>query len=169
VVFKGVAPAGSQVALFSAPNCSGPSLVSGTAAAFKSPGFAIHVASNATTTLHAVVYAAGGQLSSCSASTIRYVEDQLAPRGRITKHPKGTVRTRNRKASVKFSFSSNERGSTFKCKLDRGPYRACRSSKTYRLTPGSHTFRVRVTDAAGNVGNTARFSFKVVRIRKHHR
>jgi hypothetical protein len=58
--------------------------------------------------------------------------------------------------SVSFSFTSSQAGSTFQCELDTGGYSACTSPKPYSgLTSGSHTFRVRAIDPAGNVDATA--------------
>ena len=158
----GTAPAGSFVALFKTPGCTGAPLVSGSAAHFRSPGFAIHVAPNASTTFHAVIYAIGGQLSSCARSTITYVEDSIAPKVSITKHPKHTVSTGGLQTEVKFSFKSNESGSHFRCLLDKASYRSCHSPKKYTVGPGHHTFRVRAVDRAGNVGRAKRFRFQVV-------
>jgi hypothetical protein len=57
--------------------------------------------------------------------------------------------------SVSFSFTSSQPGSTFQCELDTGGYSACTSPKPYSgLTSGSHTFRVRAIDPAGNVDAT---------------
>jgi hypothetical protein len=62
-----------------------------------------------------------------------------------------------------FRFASGERGSTFACKLDRGRFKRCTSPKTYRkLAPGSHVFRVKARDRAGNVDPTPRVKrFKI--------
>jgi NHL repeat len=158
----GTAATGSFVALYKSPKCSGAPLAHGSAAAFHSPGFAIHVAPNSTTTFHAVVYAAGGQLSSCPKSTITYVEDSIAPKASITKHPKHTVVAGGQQTEVTFSFKSNEHGSRFRCRLDKGSYHSCHSPKTYTVGPGHHTFRVRAIDRAGNVSRAARFRFRVV-------
>ena len=49
--------------------------------------------------------------------------DTTPPNGRLGKHPK--KRTHKRKA--KFTFFSDEQGSSFKCKLDKKPFSACRS------------------------------------------
>jgi hypothetical protein len=55
-----------------------------------------------------------------------------------------------------FRFASDEEGSTFLCRLDRGPFLPCRSPKTYRkLKPGRHAFKVKATDPAGNQDPTA--------------
>jgi hypothetical protein len=53
--------------------------------------------------------------------------------------------------SASFTFTSNESGSTFQCRLDYSAYAACTSPKSYSgLSTGSHTFIVLATDAAGN-------------------
>ncbi|MCW2545186.1 MAG: putative internalin, partial [Frankiales bacterium] len=50
-----------------------------------------------------------------------------------------------------FAFTSTEAGSTFSCSVDSAPFSACASPfSTVALSPGSHTFAVRATDAAGN-------------------
>jgi hypothetical protein len=92
--------------------------------------------------------------------------DTTAPTTTITKRPPKLIETDRRKAKVKFSFGSDEPGSSFKCKLDNKPYKPCGSPKTYRIkateSPKKHTFRVRAIDAAGNVDPTpAKRSFKV--------
>jgi hypothetical protein len=68
------------------------------------------------------------------------------------------------KRKVKFRFISDEPGSTFECKLDKGPFEPCTSPrKVKHLDPGQHTFRVRATDPAGNADATpAKDKFKVV-------
>lgn len=72
--------------------------------------------------------------------------------------PKATNRTRT------FSFVSSEAGSTFECKLDRRPFKRCRSPQTYKkLKPGKHLFEVRAIDKAGNLDPTpAKRKFTVV-------
>lgn len=81
------------------------------------------------------------------------------------KPPNTTVRRRllKRKPPIwKFSFSSNERGSTFQCKLDKRPFKKCRSSKAFRhLKAGKHVLKVRAVDPAGNIDKSpavARFT-----------
>jgi CSLREA domain-containing protein len=57
--------------------------------------------------------------------------------------------------SAGFTFSSNEAGSTYECSLDNAAFAACTSPQAYTsLSVGSHTFRVRAIDAAGNVDTT---------------
>jgi hypothetical protein len=75
--------------------------------------------------------------------------DVTPPDTSITAGPSGTVTS----SSATFEFSSTEADSTFECRLDSGSWTACgaTSSKTYNGLPdGSHTFRVRATDNAGN-------------------
>ena len=69
-------------------------------------------------------------------------------------------------ASPSFSFSSDEAGSTFECSLSRGTnpdaFTPCSSPKNYGpLANGTYTFKVKATDAAGNVGEAASYSFRV--------
>jgi hypothetical protein len=74
--------------------------------------------------------------------------DTVAPKTSVKSGP--SARTTSRTA--RFTFASNEAGSTFQCKLDRGAFVACRSAKTYRkLRKGQHTFQVRAKDRAGNL------------------
>jgi subtilisin family serine protease len=65
------------------------------------------------------------------------------PAGRTTAH------------RAAFRFRSSEKGSTFQCRLDRGPWKACASPRIHaRLAVGRHVFRVRATDPAGNADPT---------------
>lgn len=88
-------------------------------------------------------------------------EDKEPPRTKIVKGPK--AKSHSRKA--KFKFTSNEAGSTFKCKLDKKPVKSCKSPKTYKkLKPGKHVFKVWAVDAAGNKDPTpAKRKFKVLK------
>ena len=57
--------------------------------------------------------------------------------------------------SATVSFSSNESGAQFECRLDGGPYAACDSPAHLNGLPdGSHTLTVRAIDLAGNVDAT---------------
>jgi P pilus assembly chaperone PapD len=76
-----------------------------------------------------------------------WMVDTVAPDTSIDSNPDALTNS----TSASFDFSSNEAGSTFECKLDSGSYATCNSPKSYSsLGGGSHTFSVRVTDAAGN-------------------
>jgi hypothetical protein len=74
--------------------------------------------------------------------------DLAAPQTRIVRGPRGRQTAR----VATFRFRSSEAGSTFQCRLDRRPWRSCRSPKTYRrLTVRTHRFHVRARDRAGNL------------------
>ena len=77
--------------------------------------------------------------------------DTNPPQTKIKKRPKN----RSGDRSPTYKFKSDEPGSTFKCKLDRKKFRKCKSPKTYRrVKNGKHRFKVKATDAAGNVDQT---------------
>ncbi len=66
--------------------------------------------------------------------------------------------------TLTFRFQSNEESSSFQCKLDRKPYRSCRSPFTTKtLGLGRHTFEVRARDASGNLDpSPASYAFRVI-------
>jgi Ca2+-binding RTX toxin-like protein len=78
------------------------------------------------------------------------VRDQKAPRTKILARPRAILTTSKARRRVVFRFSSNERASTFRCKLDRKPYRTCVSPRAYTLALGKHTVRIYAVDASGN-------------------
>jgi hypothetical protein len=54
-----------------------------------------------------------------------------------------------------FTFTANQSGSSFACSLDGAGFTSCSSPTVYTgLARGSHTFRVRATDPAGNTDPT---------------
>lgn len=94
-------------------------------------------------------------------------KDTTPPRIKVSK------RFLKRKGLWLFRFRSNERGSTFRCKLDKRRFRRCHSPLRLRhLKPGRHTLRVFAVDAAGNRDRSpavARFRVRRPRHRHHHR
>ncbi len=77
--------------------------------------------------------------------------DATPPETSIESGPSGLTN----KKSASFAFSSTEPGGSFSCSLDGGAYSACTSPATLSdLQDGSHTFRVRATDQAGNTDAT---------------
>ncbi len=59
--------------------------------------------------------------------------------------------------SPSFGFASSESGASLSCQLDGGGFQPCSSPFTASgLADGSHTFRVRATDAAQNIGAASR-------------
>jgi hypothetical protein len=62
--------------------------------------------------------------------------------------PKKTVKTKTKRAKVRFGFSSPTAGATFQCKIDKGAFAPCTSPKKYNLKTGKHTtysFKVKKT------------------------
>ncbi|HET7053241.1 MAG TPA: calcium-binding protein [Solirubrobacterales bacterium] len=94
--------------------------------------------------------------------------DLTPPRTRLLHHPAKRVFTRRKWRRVAFALSSNEPGSGFRCKIDRKPFRPCRSSRTYRLRLGRHVFRAYAIDAAGNRDRSpVLYRFEVRRLSAH--
>jgi hypothetical protein len=54
---------------------------------------------------------------------------------------------------------------TFKCKLDRGAFKPCRSPASFSVKPGKHTFSVFAANTAGSDASPASFKFQVVKAR----
>lgn len=83
----------------------------------------------------------------------------------------GKPRTTIAKAAAKyrdrtptFRFSSNVSGASFQCKLDRGPYKRCRSPFTTKtLAYGSHALAVRAVANGAVDPSPAKIKFKIVK------
>jgi hypothetical protein len=90
--------------------------------------------------------------------------DTTPPRTKLLHRPPKTVFAAHRFRSVSFAFAANEAHATFRCKLDRGPFKSCRSPRRYRLGLGPHTLRVFAIDSAGNRDRSpVEFSFRIRR------
>jgi hypothetical protein len=77
-------------------------------------------------------------------------DDTDPPETRLS-GPKGRIHDR----TPTFRLGSDEAGSRFECKLDGGPFKACRArTTTRRLTFGKHSFKARAIDPAGNADAT---------------
>jgi metallophosphoesterase (TIGR03767 family) len=69
------------------------------------------------------------------------------PTTEIVRGPRG----RHDKRRATFGFRTNAQGATFRCKLNRRPWRPCASPTTYRKLPaGRNVFRVRAVDSSGH-------------------
>ena len=92
--------------------------------------------------------------------TVSAPPDTAAPQTSIAS---GAPAALTNATNASFSFTADEQGSTFSCSLDGGPFFLCTSPKSYaNLSDGSHEFRVRATDAAGNLdGSPATHSWTV--------
>ncbi len=76
--------------------------------------------------------------------------DRTPPRTKLLHHPAKRVFTARRWRRVSFAIGSSEGGSSFRCRIDRGPFRPCRSPRGYRLQRGRHVFSAYAIDRAGN-------------------
>ncbi len=74
----GTAEAGATVKVYATANCSGGPAATGSASAFASPGLAVSVSNDTSTSYSATATDAAGNVSAC-ASAITYVEDSTAP------------------------------------------------------------------------------------------
>jgi Ca2+-binding RTX toxin-like protein len=94
--------------------------------------------------------------------------DRRPPRTKLLRHPAKVLRVApGRGRLVAFRFAASE-SSTFECKLDRKPYKSCRSPREFRAGIGPHSFRTFAIDAAGNRDATpALFKFRVVGSKRH--
>lgn len=95
-------------------------------------------------------------------ATGRFRVDLRAPQTRIVKPPPQLVRGAPT-ARIKLRFRSTEAGSRLQCRLDRRPWRACRSPRSFTLAAGRHVIRVRAIDQAGNRDRTPAKSVVIVR------
>jgi hypothetical protein len=160
---RGFAQAPSTIKLYTTVDCTGAPVTSGTASLFHSPGLSVSVADNTTTAFRATATDPAGNTSPCSAAR-SYVEDSLAPETTITSGP--SSQTTDRRPT--FKFASSEAGSIFRCGFDSQPFGRC-SGPGASHTPyvalafGSHIFRVRAVDPAGNIDTSpAKRTFAVV-------
>ncbi|MGB7685744.1 MAG: Ig-like domain-containing protein, partial [Solirubrobacterales bacterium] len=87
----------------------------------------------------------------------------LAPNTILRKKP----RKKTAKRKAKFKFVADQPGSTFQCKLDKKPFKPCRSPWKKKIKAGRHTFRVRAINPQGMVDPTpAIFKWKVGKAKK---
>jgi fibronectin type 3 domain-containing protein len=118
---------------------------------------------NGTHSLTAVARDAAGnsKISSAVSVTVNNIApDTTPPDTTLTAKPASSTTS----TSASFSFVSSEPNSTFSCNADAGNFVSCASPRSYSgLTPGTHTFTVRATDAAGNVDPTpATYTWTIV-------
>lgn len=89
-------------------------------------------------------------------------EPHLTPRTRITLGP--ALKTRARRPGFRFVDATGQSGTTFICRVDRRPWRRCRSpQRLKRLRPGWHVFRIKGFNSGLWEQRAVRRKFKVVR------
>jgi uncharacterized delta-60 repeat protein len=93
-----------------------------------------------------------------SAVTVRRFFASDGPAAVVDSGPLGPVGS----PDATFEFSSPDAAATFTCSLDGSDYAPCASPATYpNLVDGIHSFAVRATDAAENIGVAAVREFEV--------
>ena len=107
-------------------------------------------------------------------SSVQPPHDRTPPQTRLLHRPAKRVFTRRKWRRVAFVLGSSESGSGFRCRVDRRPFRPCRSPRAYRVRLGRHAFRAYAIDAAGNRDRTPvvyRFAVRrlIVRSSRSHR
>ncbi|GAB4191454.1 MAG: hypothetical protein OHK0022_05180 [Roseiflexaceae bacterium] len=92
--------------------------------------------------------------TSVDSNTNTFVVDTVEPDTTFTTTPPAATNS----TTANFTFTGNGTGSTiarFECSLDGATFTTCTSPQNISgLTEGSHTFRVRAVDAAGNTETT---------------
>ncbi|HEU5141902.1 MAG TPA: calcium-binding protein [Solirubrobacterales bacterium] len=76
--------------------------------------------------------------------------DTIPPATQFLRRPARVLFASGSRRRVAFAFAASESGARFHCKLDRRPFRLCRSPRAYFVRTGRHVFRVFAIDAAGN-------------------
>jgi Ca2+-binding RTX toxin-like protein len=90
--------------------------------------------------------------------------DRRPPRTRVTARPPAVVFANRSRRRVAFRFTADEARSTFRCRLDRRPFRPCVSPRAYVVGLGRHAVRILAVDPAGNRDRTpAVLRFRVKR------
>ncbi len=97
--------------------------------------------------------------------TISYTStpiDTTAPTTTIDNHPDALTPATAASFTVHATDPDDTSGFAFACSLDGTAFAACTSPASYTgLINGSHTFKVHATDAAGNTGADASFTWRV--------
>ena len=107
------------------------------------------------------VKASDGAGNESDAGSVTWVVDTTAPAApTLTRDAPASSPTRSTSVSISYS---GETGAEFSCSLDGGAWRLCETSPEDLdgLAEGTHTLRVRATDAAGNTGDAASVTWRV--------
>jgi hypothetical protein len=157
----GTAPAGTTVKIYTDPTCTGPLAGSAGAAVFASPGIQVTVPSDSTTTFYATASDTIGNASPCSAGSVPYVEDSLAPTAPSAGGSEPSSPSTDNSPRIK---GAAESGSTVRLYTDpacAAGYVVVGSAAEY-ASPGllvsvaddsTTTYYARATDAAGNTSD----------------
>lgn len=95
--------------------------------------------------------ASGGSASGASGSGAGGGDaPRVAPATVLGKHPP----KRTPKRLAKFTFTSDQTGAGFECRLDKGKFKPCGSPAKRKVGLGAHTFRVRAVGSSGLTDTT---------------
>src|SRR5207247_464881 len=153
----GTADSGSTVRLYTTSDCSGTPVVNGSAALFASPGLAVTVADNSSTTYKATATDAANNTSACSAR-FTYPDDSTAPAPHTLRRSTPPPPANNNSPSITGTADS---GSTVKLYTtsDCSGTPAANGSAAAFASPGlavtvgdntSMTYKATATDVSGN-------------------
>ncbi|WP_413580906.1 Ig-like domain-containing protein [Bdellovibrio sp. HCB288] len=103
-----------------------------------------------------------GAGNSSAIQTYNWTIDTTAPTVTLTSKPLATTNSQ----SANFSFVGSDTGggsiAGYECALDSAAYASCSTPKSYAgLADGGHTFKVRATDTAGNLGTATTYAWTV--------
>jgi hypothetical protein len=119
---------------------------------------------NGTYTFEVRAIDAAGNVDSLPAAYTWRVAAPL-PSTRIVKGPPGRVSVgRGKKPKLVFRYAADKPGSTFRCRLDKKPFKECEGVKRIVATPGRHVFEVYAIDSLGNIETTP--AKRIVRVVK---
>jgi hypothetical protein len=159
----GTAEAGATVKLYKNNTCTG-SHDDGVAAS-GSFSIVVSVGNNSTTTFWGTATDLAGNLSGCSSTSVTYNADNNGPSVALNSTPTNPTTS----TSANFTFTATDTGASASgvasvaCRLDSPTWGACTTNSSFNGTvaTGSHTFAVRATDNAGNVGNETSYTWTV--------
>lgn len=86
------------------------------------------------------------------------------PQTLLTRVPAGVsyLRGREREASVSFALRSDVRGASFRCRIDKRPFKRCAAKLRLKANAGRHRIEAYAVDAVGNADPTpVRWIFRV--------
>jgi len=153
----GSAEVGSTVKLYTNGTCTSSVAATGTAAAFASPGLAVSVGDNTSTTYYATATDAAGNVSACS-SGLTYVEDSIAPAAPTVSSTSPASSANNNSPKVIGSAAAETTVKVYPTASCTGSPLATGTAAAF-VSPGiavsvsdntTTTFKATATDAAGN-------------------
>ena len=93
-----------------------------------------------------------------------FLADDKAPNTKRKEGPGDEVGLDRARRGIRFRFGSADESAEFECRFDDGMWQACESPRVVKTGTGHHKFRVRATDARGNVeSDPAAWKFRVSR------